>query len=189
VTKRTALLCAALTLALGLPARARLGDPVAQTIFRYGDPVSSTGKPGALTSTRTFEASGLTITCGYVNGVVEMESYTRADRAFIPPEIEAFLRTDGRHQNWTPGANFGYGTYTRADGATADVTQTRILISTKKWVAAKAKDAAAIQAATNKKAASAPSINGADSSVKPGASINTAPSTTTNAANSSATKP
>jgi hypothetical protein len=181
VTKRTALLCV-LTLALGLHARARLGDGVAETTFRYGDPVTSTGKPGALTSTRTFEASGLTITCGYVNGVVEMESYTRADRAFIPPEIEAFLRTDGRHQNWTPGTNFGYGTYTRADGATADVTETRILISTKKWVAAVAKDAAAAQAASSKKAASAPLTNGADSSVTPGASTNAAPSATTNAA-------
>jgi hypothetical protein len=187
VTKQAALLCA-LILALGLHARARLGDPVAQTIFRYGGPVASTGKPGALTSTRTFEASGLTITCGYVNGVVEMESYTRADRAFIPPEIEAFLRTDGRHQNWTPSANFGYGTYTRADGATADVTETRILISTKKWVAAVAQDAAAAQAAAGKKAAAAPPTNGADSSATPGASTNVTPSTTTNAATSSATK-
>ena len=175
-------------LACGLSARARMGDSPAQAVFRYGQPVAATGRPGSLTSTQTFEKSGLTIVCGYVKGIVEMEGYTRVDRAFLPPEIEALLRTNGRHQNWTPpGAGFGLGTYRRADGATATVTQTSLVITSPKWLAALAKDkVAAGHAATASNGANPPGTPGANPNsaahIDAPAATNAAPSTTTNAA-------
>jgi hypothetical protein len=131
----------AITLALSLPAAARMGDTVAQTLYRYGQPATTTGQTGELTSTRTFDVSGLQLTCGYVNGKVVMETYERDDRDFLPPEVEAILRTDGRKKNWSPGGPFVPGTYHRVDGITATVTETKVQIVSPAWTDALAKDA------------------------------------------------
>ena len=131
----------AITLAFSLHAAARMGDSYAQTLVRYGQPVDGTGKPGELTSTRTFSISGLQVTCGYVNGEVEMETVTRTDRDFIPAEVEAFLHTNGQKKNWTPGGPFGDGTYKRVDGITATVTGGKIVFLSPKWLDSLAKDA------------------------------------------------
>jgi hypothetical protein len=142
MTKKSAALFFAISLACGPCVQARMGDSVAETVFRYGQPVASTGQPGALTSTRTFQVSGLTLVCGYIDGVVEMETYTRSDRAFLPTEIEAVLRTEGHHEKWTPGGTYGTGTYHRADNTVATVTDTGITVASPKWTAAVVKDQA-----------------------------------------------
>ena len=155
MTIKPAALFLSASFACGLSAQARLGDGILETLTRYGQPVATAAQPGALTATRTFQVSGLTVTCGYVKGIVEMESYTRTDRAFMPPEVEALLRTNGRHRNWTPSDSFGPGIYHRTDGATATVTDTQITIATPKWAAALAQDKANADKAAAAKAAKA----------------------------------
>ena len=150
MTIQSAVLFLAVILALSLNARARLGDSPLQTIARYGQPVASTGQPGALTSTRTFQVSGLTVTCGYVKNKVEMITYARDDRAFNPQEVEALLRTNGRKIGWKPGAGFGPGTYSRADGVTATVTDAKVEIKSPTWLEALAKDLGAVEKAVAK---------------------------------------
>jgi hypothetical protein len=140
-------------LVLGLHARARLGDSMEQTIRRYGQPAGGTSQPGASASTTTFYASGLKIVCGYVANKVEMISYSRDDRDFVPQEIEALLRTNGRKIGWKPSDGFGPGTYTRADGVTATVTGEEVEIRTPVWTAALARDKAAADKAASAKAA------------------------------------
>jgi hypothetical protein len=125
-----------------LPASARLGDTLAQTLYRYGQPIAATGKPGELTSTDTFAISGLQVTCGYVGGKVVMETLTNPDRDFLPAEVEAILRTEGQKKNWTPGGPFGPGTYTRVDGITATVTGNQVAVVAPAWTEALAQDAA-----------------------------------------------
>ena len=138
------LLLFALALAAG-PARALMGDSLAQTLARYGAPVASTGHYGLLTSTRTFTASGLRIICGYLDGKVAMETIVNPDRDFLPAEVEALLRTEGQRKNWTlpdGGSTFTDGLYTRADGVTATVTGNQMKVETPAWTQALAKDAA-----------------------------------------------
>lgn len=149
------------------PARAHLGDSPEQAAFRYGDPVNGVNHPGAQTSIQVFNKDGLTIVCGFVNKKVEMYSISRNDRAFLPPEIEAILRTNGRHINWVPGAGFGPGTYKRADGVTATVTKTEVDIQSPKWTAAVAKDQAAAKAKAAKAAQAAAAANTPDPNYTP----------------------
>lgn len=140
------LLPIALALSLAaLPAAARMGDSLAQTLYRYGQPVATTGGPGLLTSTRTFSASGLQITCGYLNGKVAMETIINPNRDFLPAEVEALLRTEGQKKNWTlPNGGLAYtdGLYTRVDGTTATVAGNEMKVETPAWTQALAKDAA-----------------------------------------------
>ena len=150
---KIAALFLAITLALSLPAAARMGDSFAQTLVRYGQPVAGTGQPGELTSTRTFAVSGLQVTCGYVAGKVEMETITRTDRDFLPAEVEAFLRTNGQKKNWTPPGPYTDGTYNRVDGITATVAGGKIAIQSPKWVDSLARDAATEKANAAKIAA------------------------------------
>jgi hypothetical protein len=145
----------AVSLAFAFPARARMGDSVQETTIRYGGPAGSTGQPGALTSTQTFFASGLKIVCGYVNKKVEMITYSRSDRAFIPSEVEAILRTNARKQGWTPSQGFTDGTYHTVGGRIATVTDYKIEIKSAKWVDALAKDKAAADKTAADKAAKA----------------------------------
>jgi hypothetical protein len=165
-------------LALGLigasPVFARMGDSVAQTVARYGQPVSSTSPSGELTSTRTFTISGLQVTCGYVGGKVEMETYARDDRNFIGPEVEALLRTNGtKRLGWTtPAEGYVNGNYKRVDGVTATLDGNKLAIQSPKWTDALAKD----QAAGNKPASETSATN-ATSSVSP-KETNAAPATT-----------
>ncbi len=139
-------LLTALALSLvALPASARMGDSLAQTLFRYGQPVAVASQPGLLTSTRTFNASGLQIICGYLNGKVAMETIINPNRDFLPAELEALLRTEGQKKNWTlPNGGLAYtdGLYTRVDGTTATVTGNQMKVETPAWTQALAKDAA-----------------------------------------------
>jgi hypothetical protein len=139
---KIAALFLAITLAAGLPAAARMGDTVAQTVYRYGQPAAFTGQPGELTSTRTFNVSGLQLICGYVDGKVVMETYERDNPDFLPPEVEALLRTESRKKNWSPGGPFVPGTYHRVDGITATVIPNKVVIISPTWIDALAKDAA-----------------------------------------------
>jgi hypothetical protein len=140
------LLPIALALSLAaLPAAARMGDSLAQTLYRYGQPAATTGGPGLLTSTHTFTASGLQITCGYLDGKVAMETITNPNRDFLPAEVEAILRTEGQKKNWTlPDGGTAYtdGNYTRVDGITATVAGNQVTIESPAWTQALAKDAA-----------------------------------------------
>lgn len=175
---RTAVLLFSALLAL-TPAFARMGDSTAQSLYRYGQPSSSTGgEPGQLTSTKTFQVSGLTLVCGYLKGLVAMEAYTVADRDFLPAEVEALLRTDSQKRNWSPpGPYAGTMTYTRADGATAKLTGNKLEIYTPAWSTALAQDAATAKANADEAASSdtnaAPeSTNAAETS---GAATNVSP--------------
>jgi hypothetical protein len=137
-----------LLLALGLaelPASARMGDSLAQTLFRYGQPVAGSGKTGELTSTRTFDISGLEITCGYVGGKVVMETVANRNRGFLPAEIEALLRTESQKRNWTlpdGGNEYTDGVYHRVDGTIAKVTGNKMEVISPAWTEALARDAA-----------------------------------------------
>jgi hypothetical protein len=136
---------AALLVAFASAAAARMGDTVAQTVYRYGQPAAITGQPGELTSTRTFNVSGLQLICGYVGGKVVMETYERNNPDFLPPEVEAILRTESRKKNWSPGGPFVPGTYHRVDGITATVIANKVVIISPTWTDALAKDAATEQ--------------------------------------------
>jgi hypothetical protein len=174
-----------------MPVFARLGDSPVQTTARYGQPVASTGQPGEQTSTQTYEVSGLEVTCGYVGGKTEMETYARDGRGFSSEEVEALLRTNGsKRLQWTLPKN-GYvdGTYTRSDGATAVLTGNKLAIQTSKWDAAQAADQSA---QTAKDSSTANATNGDDpnytlgsstnaASFEPPAETNGAPAVTTNA--------
>jgi hypothetical protein len=146
---RVVTLFVALSAVATVRAPAFLGDSVAQTGARYGLPVAATGQPGQQTSTRTYEASGLQITCGYVGGKVEMESYSRDDRVFNSAEVEALLRSNGsKSARWTvPADGYVDGDYTRADGATAHLAGTKLTIQTPKWDKALAGDESRAKAA------------------------------------------
>ena len=139
--------------AVNLPLVAHMGDTIGQAEQRYGRPVAKTGHTGNLTSTETFNASGMQITCGYVDKHVEAIVFTRGDRAFVAPEVEALLRTNAQHKNWTPD-NSGTA-YTRADGAKAELKGTTLAMATPKWLDAMAKDEKAKKAAAGTNAASA----------------------------------
>lgn len=122
-----------------------MGDSLAQTLFRYGQPAAVTGRYGLLTSTRTFQISGLQITCGYLKGKVVMETIVNPNRDFLPAEVEALLRTEGQKKNWTlPNGGLAYtdGLYTRVDGVTATVDGNRMKVESPAWTQAVAKDAA-----------------------------------------------
>jgi hypothetical protein len=165
----------AVSLAFAFPARARMGDSLEQTIFRYGAPAGGTGQPGALTSTKIFYKDGLKIVCGYVDRKVEMYTVSRTAPAFVPDEVEALLRTNSQHKNWTPSGNYGPGTYHRADGAIAKETGNRLEITTPKWLAALAKDkAAADQAAATKAAKEAAAKNSTDAGESPASNTDAA---------------
>jgi len=138
------------------PASARLGDSVAQTLYRYGQPIAATGRTGELASTRTFAISGLQVICGYVGGKVVMETLTNPDRDFLPAEVEAILRTEGQKKNWSPGGPFGPGTYTRVDGIIATVTGNQVAVVAPAWNQALAQDAATEKANAAKIAAGKP---------------------------------
>jgi hypothetical protein len=162
----------AISIALGVAAMtgapAWLSDTVARTDYRYGQPVAEDAVPGNQASTRTYQASGLVITCGYVAGKVEMESYSRNDRDFNKPEVEALLRSNGsKRLSWVlPKDGYVNGTYTRSDGATADLTGTKLTLQTPVWSQALAHDQAA---AKNKSQATA--VGGAASAANPNYSL------------------
>ena len=175
-----------------LPVLARLGDSPAQTTARYGQPVASTGQPGEQTSTQTYEVSGLEVTCGYVGGKTEMETYARDGRGFSSEEVEALLRTNGsKRLQWTlPEKGYVNGTYTRSDGVTAVLTDSKLAIQTSKWTAAQAADQSAQTAKDNSTAGPTNGDNpnyslglstNAASYVEPPAETNGAPPATTNA--------
>jgi hypothetical protein len=127
------------------PAEARMGDSLAQTLFRYGQPVAATGKYGLLTSTRTFQISGLQITCGYLNGAVVMETIVNPTRDFLPAEVEALLRSESQKKNWTlpdGGLTYTDGRYTRVDGVTATVAGNQMQVESPSWTKALTKDTA-----------------------------------------------
>ena len=173
--------------ALLAPAAARLGDSPEQTVARYGQPIASTGQSGELTSTKTFEVSGLEVTCGYVNGKVEMETYVRSTRDFFPSEVEALLRTNGsKVSKWTtPADGYVNGDYKRADGITAKLTGGTLALQSPKWADALAKDQAAEKAAAEKAAQAAATTNTANPSNVAGSATNAAssvdtPASTTN---------
>ena len=187
---------AAIPFALGLlallPLHARLGDSPAQTIARYGQSVATTGQPGELTSTKTFEVSGLEVTCGYVNGKVEMETYTRGTRDFFPSEVEALLRTNGsKVAKWTtPTDGYVNGDYKRADGVTAKLNGGTLALQSAKWADALAKDQAAEKAAVEKAVQTPATTSTADPNYVTGSDTNAAsysgPTADTNAVPASA---
>jgi hypothetical protein len=149
MTRTVATLLAACLLTTA-PASARMGDTLAQTVARYGQPGAATGQPGQLTSTRTFAVDGLQVTCGYVAGQVEMETISRTDRDFLPAEVEAFIRTNSQGRSWTPAGPYTDGTFQRADGISATVAGNKIAFQSPKWLDALAKDADADKAALAK---------------------------------------
>jgi hypothetical protein len=182
---------AAITLALGLAAvlssHARMGDSPAQAASRYGQPVAASAQPGAQASTQTFAVSGLKVTCGYVAGKVEMETYTRADPAFNSAEVEALLRTNGsKRLTWvTPKAGYVDGTYTRSDGVTATLSGNKLAIQSPKWTAALALDRQAAAKGAAASMATGNMTNAANPNYSVGAGTNAAgyveSSATTNA--------
>jgi hypothetical protein len=135
----------ALSVAAATCAPAWLGDTVARTDYRYGQPVAENSTRGNQASTRTYQASGLVITCGYVAGTVEMETYSRNDRVFNSAEVEALLRSNGsKRVRWVlPKDGYVDGTFTRSDGVTADLAGTKLTLRTPKWTQALAHDQAA----------------------------------------------
>jgi hypothetical protein len=183
---RTAAITLALGLAAVLPSHARLGDSPVQAAARYGHPVAASARPGAQTSTQIFAVSGLQVTCGYVAGKVEMETYTRAGQDLNSAEVEALLRTNGsKRLAWTTPAD-GYvdGAYTRSDGVTATLSGNKLAIQSSKWTDALAKDQAAAKAAAAADTAS--QANGVNPNYTTGAGTNAAgyvePSAATNGA-------
>jgi hypothetical protein len=172
---RTAAITLALGLAAVLPSHARMGDSAAQAASRYGQPVAASAHAGAQTSTQTFAVSGLQVTCGYVAGKVEMETYTRPDQALNRSEVEALLRTNGtKRLAWTtPQDGYVDGTYTRSDGVTATLSGNKLAIQSPKWTAALAQDQAAAKAAAAT-ASAASAANGINPNYSTGAGTNAA---------------
>ncbi len=172
---RVVALFIALSAVATLRAPAFLGDSLAQASARYGQPVATTGQPGQQTSTRTYQASGLQITCGYVGGKVEMETYSRDDRVFNSAEVEALLRSNGGDSaRWTvPADGYVDGDYNRADGATAHLAGTKLAIQTPKWNLALARDQLAAKAAASASSAGN-STNAANPNYAVGSATNAA---------------
>jgi hypothetical protein len=138
---------------LTVPVSARMGDTLEQALFRYGQPASTQATPGALTSTRTFYTDGLQIVCGFVNNRVEAISFSRSDRAFTSPEVQALVETNSQRKKWNPDASGS--NYTQADGTKAVVKDNSVTLASAKWLDALAKDEKAAQAKKDAEAAQA----------------------------------
>jgi hypothetical protein len=128
------LLLLALVLATGAaPARANLGETLAQCTARYGppttekvtdsDPTRPAGKMNLI-----FKANGCMIIIAFLHGIAGTEGFIKIDQTdFTDRELADLLRAESDGLGWTPGRpgiqpnplRPGMDYWTRTDGATA----------------------------------------------------------------------
>ena len=88
-------LCAAVGFALILTASARIGETEPEIVARYGKsigdiPTQSFGK------VRGFVQPGFVVGVAFVNGVSDMEMFSKNDQSdMTPAEIDKFMKTNG----------------------------------------------------------------------------------------------
>lgn len=131
------ILCAAVVFALIMTASARIGETEAQISARYGESIGDIPTQ-AFGKVRGFIQPGYVVGVAFVNGVSEMEMFSKNDQSdMTPAEIDKFFKTNGVGE-WKieQTGKLTWNRWRREDGALVslyDVSRHFLYINSKKF--------------------------------------------------------